>query len=72
MPTAEVCRRYSISSASFYKRPSKLGALEVFDARRLRTHEQENSPLKKLLAEEMLENVVLKDLEFKKGTYTLC
>jgi putative transposase len=44
----------------------------VFDARRVRTHEQENSPLKKLLAEEMLDNVVLKDLEFKKGTCTLC
>ena len=44
----------------------------MLDARRLRTLEQDNSPLKKLLAEEMLENVVLKDLEFKKGTYTLC
>jgi|TARA_B100000378_G_scaffold110353_1_gene88483 putative transposase len=44
----------------------------VLDARRLRTLEQDNSPLKKLLVEEMLDNVVLKDLEFKKGTYTLC
>ena len=44
----------------------------MLDARRLRTLEQDNSPLKKLLVEEMLDNVVLKDLDFKKGTYTLC
>ena len=36
--------------------------MEVSDARRLRTLEQENSRLKKLLAEAMLDNVVLKDL----------
>ena len=64
MPTAEVCRRHGISSATFYK--SKFGGLEVSDARRLRTLEQENSRLKKLLAEAMLDNVVLKDLASKK------
>ena len=62
MPTAEVCRRHGISSATFYKWKSKFGGLEVSDARRLRTLEQENSRLKKLLAEAMLDNVVLKDL----------
>ncbi|MXO47272.1 IS3 family transposase [Qipengyuania citrea] len=66
MPTAEVCRRHGISSATFYKWKSKFGGLEVSDARRLRTLEQENSRLKKLLAEAMLDNVVLKDLAFKK------
>ena len=59
MPTAEVCRRHGISSATFYKWKSKFGGLEVSDARRLRTLEQENSRLKKLLAEAMLDNVVL-------------
>ena len=54
MPTAEVCRRHGISSATFYKWKSKFGGLEVSDARRLRTLEQENSRLKKLLAEAML------------------
>ncbi len=39
MPTAEVCRRHGISSATFYKWKSKFGGLEVSDARRLR-----NSP----------------------------
>ena len=66
MPTAEVCRRHGISSATFYKWKSKFGGLEVSDARRLRTLEQENSRLKKLLAEAMLDNVVLKDLTSKK------
>ena len=66
MPTAEVCRRHGISSATFYKWKSKFGGLEISDARRLRTLEQENSWLKKLLAEAMLDNVVLKDLASKK------
>jgi len=43
MPTAEVCRRHGISSATFYKWKSKFGGLEVSDAHRLRTLEQENS-----------------------------
>ena len=66
VPTADVCRRHGISSATFYKWKSKFGGLEVSDARRLRTLEQENSRLKKLLAEAMLDNVVLKDLASKK------
>ena len=45
MPTAEVCRRHGISSATFYKWKSKFGGLGVSDARRLRTLEQENSRL---------------------------
>ena len=66
MPTAEVCRRHGISSATFYKWKSKFGGLEVSEARRLRTLEEENTRLKKLLAEAMLDNAVLKDLASKK------
>lgn len=66
MATVEVCRRHGISSATFYKWKSKFGGLEVSDARRLRTLEQENARLKKLLAEAILDNVVLKDLASKK------
>lgn len=66
MPTAEVCRRHGISSATFYKWKSKFGGLEVSEARRLRSLEEENSRLKKLLAEAMLDNAVLKDLASKK------
>lgn len=66
MPTAEVCRRHGISSATFYKWKSKFRGLEVSEARRLRSLEEENARLKKLLAEAMLDNAVLKDLASKK------
>lgn len=66
MPTADVCRRYGISSATFYKYKAKFGGLDVSEARRLRALEDENAKLKKLLAEAMLDNAVLKDLTSKK------
>ena len=66
MPTADVCRRHGISSATFYKYKSKYGGLEGSDARRLRTLEQENARLKKLLADQMLDNVMLKEINAKK------
>ncbi|AMK18935.1 transposase IS3/IS911 family protein [Sphingobium sp. MI1205] len=62
MPTADVCRRHGISSATFYKYKAKFGGLDVSEARRLRALEDENAKLKKLLAEAMLDNAVLKDL----------
>ncbi len=66
MATAEVCRRHGISPATFYQWKSKFGGLEVSEARRLRSLEEENARLKKLLAEAMLDNAVLKDLATKK------
>lgn len=66
LPTAEVCRRHGISPATFYKWKSKYGGLEVSEAQRLRTLEAENSRLKKLLAEAMLDVAMLKDLNSKK------
>ena len=62
MATAEVCRRHGISSATFYKWKSKFGGLDVSEARRLRSLEEENSRLKKLLAEAMLDIAILKDV----------
>ena len=62
MATAEVCRRHGISSATFYKWKSKFGGLDVSEARRLRSLEEENVRLQKLLAEAMLDNAVLKNL----------
>ena len=64
--TADVCRRHGISEATFSKWKSKYGGLEVSDARRLKTLEEENRKLKKLLAEAMLDNAMLKDLTTKK------
>ena len=63
--TADVCRKHGISSATFYKK-AKYGGLEVSDAKRLKTLEDENAKLKKLLAEAMLDNAMLKDVASKK------
>lgn len=66
MATAEVCRRHGISSATFYKWKAKYGGLEVCEAKRLRSLEDENAKLNKLLAEAMLDIAVLKDISAKK------
>ena len=66
MATAEVCRRHGISSATFYKWKAKYGGLEVSEAKRLRSLEDENAKLKRLLAEAMLDIAVLKDISAKK------
>jgi putative transposase len=65
-PTADVCRKHGISSATFYKWKSKFGGLEVSDARRLKALEDENAKLKKLLAETMLDIAILKDINSRK------
>jgi putative transposase len=64
--TADVCRKHGISSATFYKWKSKFGGLDVSDARRLKILEAENAKLKRLLAEAMLDNTMLKDVASKK------
>lgn len=66
MATAEVCRHHGIGSPTFYKWKSKYGGPEVSEAHRLRALEAENARLKKLLAEAMLDNVVLKGLASKR------
>jgi putative transposase len=64
--TADVCRKHGISAATFYKWKSKYGGIEVSEAKRLKALEAENTKLKKLLAEAMLDNAALKDLLSKK------
>ena len=64
--TADVCRKHGISSATFYKWKAKYGGLEVSDAKRLKSLEGENAKLKKLVAEAMLDNAMLKDIAAKK------
>ena len=64
--TAKVCRKQGILDATFYKRKARFGGLEVSEARRLRALEDENRRLKKLLAEAMLDNAMLKDIAAKK------
>lgn len=64
--TAEVCRKHGISAASFYKYKSKYGGMDLSDARKLKALESENAKLKKLLAEQMLDNAMLRDVNSKK------
>jgi putative transposase len=64
--TADVCRRHGISGATFYKWKAKYGGLDVSDAKRLRALEAENTRLKKLLADAMLDNAMLKEIATKK------
>ena len=64
--TADVCRKHGISGATFYKWKAKYGGLDVSEARRLKSLEDENGRLKKLLADAMLDNAMLKDLNSKK------
>ena len=64
--TTDVCRKHGISSATFYKWKGKYGGLDVSDAKRLRALEDENSKLKKLLADAMLDNAMLKEIAAKK------
>ncbi len=62
MATAEVCRKHGVSEGTFYKWKAKFGGMQLSDAKKLKTLETENARLKRLLADAMLDNVVLKDL----------
>ena len=64
--TADVCRKHGISSATFYKWKAKYGGLDVSDAKRLKSLADENAKLKRLLAEAVLDNAMLKDIATKK------
>lgn len=64
--TADVCRQHGISNATFFKWKSKYGGMDVSDARKLKVLEEENARLKRLLAEAMLDNAMLKELNAKK------
>ncbi len=65
-PTAEVCRKHGISTATFYNWKAKFGGMDVSEARRLRALEDENTRLKRMLADAMLDNAALKELLGKK------
>jgi putative transposase len=60
--TAELCRKHGISDATFYNWKAKYGGMTVSEAARLRTLEDENRRLKKLLAQSMLDVSALTDL----------
>ena len=62
LSTAEVCRRHGISQPTFYAWKSKFGGMEVSEAKRLKALEDENRKLKKLLAEQVMDNATLKEM----------
>ena len=61
LKTGDVCRHHGISEATFYSWKSKYGGMEVSEAQRLRSLEDENRRLKKLLAEAELDKAMLKE-----------
>jgi putative transposase len=66
LPIKELCRRHGFSEASYYLWRSKFGGMSVSDAKRLKELETENTRLKKLLAEAVLENEVTREALRKK------
>jgi putative transposase len=58
----DLCRKHGMSSATYYAWKAKYGGLEVSEAKRLRSLEEENGKLKRLLADAILDNAGLKDL----------
>jgi len=63
---ADLCRQHGVSEAMLYNWRSRYGGMQVSDAKRLKALEDENAKLKKLLAEAMLDNAMLKDIASKK------
>lgn len=66
VPTKELCRQHGISQASFYKWKAKFGGMDVSDAKKLKAFEIENSRLKRIIADLLLDNQILKDVNSKK------
>ncbi len=66
VPSKEICRQHGISMGTYFKWKSKFGGMELNDAKKLRALEQENSRLKRMCADLMLDNQILKDVNSKK------
>lgn len=62
LPISGLCRKHGLSPATFYKLKAKDGGMDLSDAKRLKQLEDENAKLKRLLADAMLDNVVLNEL----------
>ena len=63
---ADLCRKHGVSDASIYNWKARFGGMDVSEARRLKSLEDENARLKRLLTDAMLDNAALKDLVGKK------
>lgn len=65
-PVRDIIRRHGIAEQTFYRWKSKYGGMQVSDAKRLKALEDENTRLKKLLADQMLDNAILWEVNSKK------
>ncbi len=63
---ADICRSLGIVEQTFYRWKSKFGGMDVSEAKRLKALEEENAKLKRMLADQMLENAAIKDALSKK------
>lgn len=59
---SEACRRHGVSAQTYYRWKRKFAGMSVPEARRLKQLEEENARLKRLVAEQALDNTMLKDL----------
>ena len=66
LSVADLCRKHNCSEQSFYRWKSKFGGMDVSEAKRLRELEQENSELKKIVAEQTLDIRMLKNVNSRK------
>jgi len=64
---SSVCRKYNISSAMFYKWKSKYKNLSQSEAKRLKILEEENTLLKRIIAEKEMESAIMKEIIKKKS-----
>ena len=62
LPTSELCRKNGSCPATFCRLKARYGGMDLSDAHRLRQFEDETAKLKRLRADAMLDNVVLRDL----------
>ena len=62
LSAGDLCRKHGISDATFYKWRSKYGGMDISDARKLKALEDENGKLKRLLAEQVMDNATLKEM----------
>jgi putative transposase len=62
----ELCRRHGISKATYYSWKTKFGGMTIAEAKRLKALELENGRLKKLVAEQALDIIALKDVVSRK------
>jgi putative transposase len=66
MAVRDVCRKHNVSEQTFYRWKKRYGGMEVSEVKRLKELEQENTELKKIVAELTLDNRMLRDVNAKK------